>query len=249
MIGYIYQFFYKDNGKRYIGQSTSLKTRKLRHSSSAKRGEKGKFYNAIRKYGIENFEFSVIEVIKADTEQELQIILDEKEKYWINYHNSFKKGYNATIGGKGTGFGKANPMFGKSHSDKAKQKISIANKGKRVGKDNPNWGGKAHTEETKLKISNANKGNPAHNKGKPMSEAQKEKISKTKQKNQRQKGSKNGNAKLNEIKVTEIKYLLIKKEYSIKAIAEMFNISSTAIGEIKRGKKWKHVLPDLKVSN
>ena len=58
------------------------------------------FYKAIRKYGIENFSFEVLEECTAEE-------LDEKEKYWIKYYNTYIgwencQGYNMTIGGSGT---------------------------------------------------------------------------------------------------------------------------------------------------
>lgn len=51
-------------------------------------------------------------------------------------------------------------------------------------------------------------------------------------------GIKNGMAKLNEIKVTEIKELL-KQSVSQYKIAEMYNISRSAILKINLGKTWK----------
>ena len=50
-------------------------------------------YVAIRKYGIENFTFEVIEECRQEE-------LNEKEIYWIKYYNSYGSGgYNATLGG------------------------------------------------------------------------------------------------------------------------------------------------------
>lgn len=46
----------------------------------------------MREYGIENFDFSVIEECEIDQ-------LDAREKYWINYYNSYKNGYNGNEGG------------------------------------------------------------------------------------------------------------------------------------------------------
>jgi len=45
--------------------------------------------NSVNKYGIENFEFSIIEICKKDE-------CLEREKFWINYYNSCNrdKGYN-----------------------------------------------------------------------------------------------------------------------------------------------------------
>ena len=46
----------------------------------------------MNKYGLEHFHVSLIE--KTD-------IPEEREKYWIEFFNSFKYGYNATLGGDG----------------------------------------------------------------------------------------------------------------------------------------------------
>lgn len=54
-------------------------------------------YQAIRKYGVENFSFEVLEECDIS-------LLDEKEVYYINLYNSYKEGYNATLGGQGKGF-------------------------------------------------------------------------------------------------------------------------------------------------
>lgn len=48
----------------------------------------------MRKYGIENFLLSTIE--QCD-----DIIVNDREVYWIEYFQSFKNGYNATVGGDG----------------------------------------------------------------------------------------------------------------------------------------------------
>ena len=49
-------------------------------------------YRAFRKYGIENFEFSVLEECSS-------LELNEKEKYYIEKYNSLYDGYNQTVGG------------------------------------------------------------------------------------------------------------------------------------------------------
>lgn len=48
----------------------------------------------MNKYGINNF---TIEQVEECLPEEL----NEREEYWIEYYNSFKNGYNATIGGDG----------------------------------------------------------------------------------------------------------------------------------------------------
>lgn len=51
-------------------------------------------HKAIAKYGKENFTLEV----KEETEGDL---LNEREMYWIQYYDSYKNGYNSTIGGQG----------------------------------------------------------------------------------------------------------------------------------------------------
>ena len=49
-------------------------------------------YRALSKYGIENFSIETIEETDNPNEREI---------YWIEYYQSFHKGYNATTGGEG----------------------------------------------------------------------------------------------------------------------------------------------------
>lgn len=93
MIG-IYKYQNKLNGKVYIGQSIDIIRRYEQHIYDAKnRPERGTGIDlAIRKYGIENFDFSILEECPTD-------LLDEKERYWISFYNSYNNGYNRTPGG------------------------------------------------------------------------------------------------------------------------------------------------------
>lgn len=101
---YIYKFTNKINGHCYIGQTNNLQKRYNGHKSEAF-NEKASgywlpFHCAIRKYGIENFNYEILEEI-ADGES--QKFIDEREKYFIAYYHSLKDedGYNVTIGGEG----------------------------------------------------------------------------------------------------------------------------------------------------
>lgn len=51
----------------------------------------------MKKYGIEYFKIEQVEECSSD-------ILEEREKYWIEYFSSFKNGYNATLGGDGKSY-------------------------------------------------------------------------------------------------------------------------------------------------
>ena len=53
-----------------------------------------KFHRAIRKYGVENFNVETIENIRVEE-------LQERERYWITYYDSYNCGYNSTLGGDG----------------------------------------------------------------------------------------------------------------------------------------------------
>ena len=53
-----------------------------------------KLYRAMRKFGLKNFYFDLIEKCNND-------IVFEREKYYIELYNSVVNGYNEAIGGKG----------------------------------------------------------------------------------------------------------------------------------------------------
>ena len=100
MIG-IYKIENLINGKIYIGQSINIERRWSYHRSSCVYNDISKqcynypLYRSFRKYGIENFDFSIIELCEKEQ-------LDEKEKCWINFYKSYINGYNLTLGGQGT---------------------------------------------------------------------------------------------------------------------------------------------------
>lgn len=98
MIGYIYKVTNKINGKIYIGQTIqSVKDRWYRHcgkSGISKAELNTHFKRAILKYGKENFTVETIEVCDSTR-------LNDREKFYISYYNSYINGYNSTIGGQG----------------------------------------------------------------------------------------------------------------------------------------------------
>ena len=132
--------------KCYIGQTVNIKNR---WKPSAYRQCK-KFYNAIKKYGWENFTHEII--CTCSTPQEA----NEKEAYYIEKYDSVNNGYNLVVGGGEYLCGEYNPMYGKSAKDfmtdeeilEWRRKLSEAQTGEKNG-----FYGKRHTEETKLKIS------------------------------------------------------------------------------------------------
>lgn len=86
------------NAKCYIGKSKNIEQRWKEHKVRLcdNRYFDKPLYKAFRKYGINNFSFEIIEEVLEESQ------LDEKEKYWIQFYNSYgATGYNATIGGDG----------------------------------------------------------------------------------------------------------------------------------------------------
>ena len=90
---YIYKITNKINGKAYIGQTTDYQRRFREHRNKGGDLEPNKIlYKAFDKYGIDNFEFEVIEDLTKD--------YNEREKYWIHYYNTLNpNGYNMIEGG------------------------------------------------------------------------------------------------------------------------------------------------------
>ena len=95
----IYLITNKINGKYYVGQSKDIYTRWKREKRIAS-NPNDKNYNdvifrAIRKYGIENFSWTVLEECKIEE-------LNQREIYWAKYYNSYRpNGYNVAKCGGG----------------------------------------------------------------------------------------------------------------------------------------------------
>ena len=89
---WIYKITNIQNNKVYIGQTIRpIKDRFNRHINDAlHNGIDTHFARAIRKYGKESF--TIEEIDSANTQEEL----NQKERYWIQYYNSVKDGYNET---------------------------------------------------------------------------------------------------------------------------------------------------------
>ena len=110
-MGYIYKITNKINGHSYIGLSTHLEDRWKYHQDpyNWNRENKKTLYQAIVKYGIENFEFSVIEECSVKE-------LGEKEIYYIDYFDTYYNGYNMTKGGE-SNVGESHPRHKLTEED------------------------------------------------------------------------------------------------------------------------------------
>ena len=78
------------NHKKYVGQSKNILVRWSGHKCDSKTKDLP-LYRAMRKYGLENFKFSILEECKISD-------LANREDYWMNYYDCFiPKGYNYNI--------------------------------------------------------------------------------------------------------------------------------------------------------
>ena len=96
-MGYIYCITNLINGKQYVGKTTNtIEERFKEHcrDSRKERCNKRPLYDAMNKYGIENF--IVEELCECDNEE-----LSSYETQYIEKYNTYSKGYNATKGGDG----------------------------------------------------------------------------------------------------------------------------------------------------
>jgi group I intron endonuclease len=93
----IYRAVNTVNGKSYIGKTEkTLKVRRDLHIAAAKQQSQFAFHRAIAKYGIDAFEWHVLETCDSFKK------LNDKEKDYIKLYESFgPNGYNMTAGGEG----------------------------------------------------------------------------------------------------------------------------------------------------
>ena len=141
----IYKVTNNTNGKIYIGFDSNWPNRKYSHKKryTEQNHKKTKFYNAIRKYGWDNFNWEVI-YQSLDPEHCKNVM----ENYFITEYKTYIgfvdcNGYNMTLGGDGS--------IGVAVSQITRQKLSMSNMGHKV------------SDETKRKIGLKNKGRKLSN--------------------------------------------------------------------------------------
>ena len=158
----VYVHTNKINGKKYVGQ-TKMKPEERWGSKGHRYRECTHFFNAIKKWGFDNFEHEIVYSGLSHTEA------NEKEQELIELYNTrnSKYGYNLREGGSNGGL-----------SEESKKKLSVSRKGKYKGKDH-HFYGNSLPEEIRLKISMAQKGEKSHCFGKSVKEEVKQKIAKS----------------------------------------------------------------------
>jgi group I intron endonuclease len=134
------------NGKFYIGLTNNIKKRFRQHEINGERGSGSCkwLYRAIKKHGLNNFVFTVIEENITTIE-----CAREREIYYIEKYESYTEGYNANRGGTGgdmSSYQTWNDSMKKLHKNKHSSEYAT-------------YGmlGKSHSEKTKEKQANARK--------------------------------------------------------------------------------------------
>lgn len=92
--GLIYCITNRINGKMYIGQTCNpLSVRRRQHIDTAQKGGHMSISCAIRKYGVENFTWTILEddIPLHD--------LNRMEELYVDLFDTYNEGYNSTLGG------------------------------------------------------------------------------------------------------------------------------------------------------
>ena len=202
--GKIYKYTNLINKKVYIGQTkTTLENRHKKHLSQL--SDNTYFHRALKKYGENNFKLELIE----DNIPLSQ--LDNREKYWISYFDSFYttgKGYNLTEGGQwGSGIQKITTAQAKQVKNMIlNTELTFEEIGKKFG-------------VTLYCISDINRGRTFYeeNLEYPLRKAPEKSM-------------------LDEDKINIIIDFLTNSDLSMDDIALTTNVKSYTVGEINRGK-------------
>lgn len=113
----IYGVIHRDTGRAYVGHSRDIRARKSKHLHRARRGFSGKFYNAVRKYGEDAFDFEVLERCEASE-------LLAREKFYIQFLDAVNNGFNMAAEPERS-------RFGVKASAETNAKVSAALTGKK----------------------------------------------------------------------------------------------------------------------
>lgn len=124
MKGCIYRHWHIDKHgkeKSYVGRCITLNVKnRWGYKGKGYKPKKGKpytsFWSAMQEYGWDNFYHDIIEIIEAETKDELNKALNKREKYYIELYDSYNNGYNDTRGGEGVVGYKNTPEVRANHS-------------------------------------------------------------------------------------------------------------------------------------
>jgi len=218
------------NNKIYIGKTSDYKKRWYKHIYTSKKDiKKSLIHKAIKKYGIDNFKFEILE------ENLIQDELTNREIYYISlYKTNVKKygnkyGYNLTDGGEG--------ISGYKYTTKQKEKINTAKLSKKQVLEileAYNCGAKVSDIKQTYNVSKSTVNRIIR--GKCWSELNKHPI-------KRKPG-----AKLTESKIIDIYNYFINNNVSIFETSKKFNVSKFLIWDMLSGRTWKNLNLDTNLS-
>lgn len=171
------------NGKKYVGQAKDINSRWHSHIASLQNGThyNSHFQRAWDKYGEDSFTFSILEICNISD-------LSNREIHYITLLETFKCGYNMTMGGEGTRGYRHTDEYkahmseiykGRNFSPETRLKMSLAKKGKAPAQTEnfisgrkiavEKLKGRKFSDEHKKHLSEAKKGCIPWNKGKHLS--------------------------------------------------------------------------------
>lgn len=155
----VYHAYRIDSPAFYVGKTTkSLEHRRKRHERDAMLCRtKSRFHKAIRKYGVDGFEWRVLDECSTVDE------LNRTERAWIALvRDCGHKLYNLTDGGDGGDCGGSTFWKNNSPSPEMREKISISLKQYYTKNPHPRKGlsceGRKHSEDAKKRISESKMG-------------------------------------------------------------------------------------------
>lgn len=207
----IYAYKKKSNQKIvYVGQTKNLKNRHHKHIKYDPFKTDVREYNyplsrGIRKYGEEEYELIILE------DNLEQSALNEREKYWIAFYDTYFNGYNQSTGGSNP----VKPIF-------TEEKIDLVIEMLR----DESYAYKDIIEKTGISMThiyNINTGNRRRRDGIEYP------IRKSNTKGTR-------GLKLSPDECSKIHNLLLETELAYEEIASQFNCAKDMIGDINRGK-------------
>ena len=170
---YIYKVTNLETGQYYIGSQCIGKIIGVNYFTSSTNKN---FMDDFKNYREEKYKIEIIKEFEDPKE------CGRVENYMIMDHMQLKDGLCLNRACCCCSGEKIFSTVGTHHSEKTKQKISISKKGFHNSEDarkkmSAAHKGQTHSEETRKRISEGHKGQPAWNKGIPMSEEHKKKLS------------------------------------------------------------------------
>jgi group I intron endonuclease len=214
----------KVNGKIYIGSSFDMDKRWINHRHELNRQKHHSLHlqRSYNKYGIEAFEFNIIEYSNPIKDELL-----ECEQKWIDFYTCYEPKYGYNI------LAKAHSSLGFKHTEESKKKIGLRSKGQQT------FLGLSHTDNAKKMIGDSSRGRKGYWRGKKISIEARTKQSISMK--GRYSGEKSYKAKTTEAEVLKMRELYASGK-RICDIVKMFTGSNWGrVDNIVKRVSWQHI--------